>query len=312
MAFRIAVLDDYQHIALRLADWSPLLGRCEVVVFDRHLPEHEAATQLHDFDALCMMRERMAMPCSLIDRLPRLKLICTTGAKHRTLDEVAARERGITLMAAAGAEEGRTATSELAWGLILSLMRGIPREAQAMREGRWQTEPGRTLRGKTLGLVGLGKIGQQMVPVAKAFGMPVLAWSPNLTREGAEAAGVACASKEALFGHSDVISLHLVLGERSRGIVGRDDLARMKPGAVLVNTARTALMDNDALYEALLQRRIGGAALDVFDAEPLPADDRFRSLDNVVLTPHLGYATEEQMRAFHQGTVANLVAYLSQ
>jgi D-3-phosphoglycerate dehydrogenase len=195
--------------------------------------------------------------------------------------------------------------------LILALMRGIPREAQALRAGRWQTEPGRTLRGKTLGLVGLGKIGRQMVPVAQAFGMRVLAWSPNLTREVAEAVGVAGVAKEELFAASDVISLHLVLGERSRGVVGREDIARMKSDAVLVNTARSGLVDGDALYEALVQRRIGGAALDVFDEEPLPADDRLRTLDNVVLTPHLGYATEEQMRAFHAGTVANIVAYLS-
>lgn len=308
---RVAVLDDYQRIALRLADWSALGERAEVVVFHEPLDEAQAVSELQEFDVLCLMRERMAMPRGLLERLPRLKLICTTGAKHRTLDEEAARERGIELLAAAGSDAGRSATAELAWGLILSLMRGIPREAQGMRDGAWQTHVGRVLRGKTLGLLGLGKLGRQMVPVARAFGMDVLAWSPNLTPGAASEAGAAYASKEKLFACSDVVSLHLVLGERSRGIVSREDLARMKPDAFLVNTARAGLVDTDALYEALQQRRIAGAGIDVFDSEPLPADDRFRALDNVVLTPHLGYATEEQMRAFHQGTVDNLAAWLA-
>jgi phosphoglycerate dehydrogenase-like enzyme len=309
--FRIAVLDDYQHVALTLADWSPVRARSEVVVFDRHLSEDEAAEQLHDFDALCLMRERMAMPRRLIERLPRLKLICITGGKHRTLDEDAVRERGIELLAASGSETGASATSELAWGLILAWMRRIPQEAQAMRAGGWQTQCGSVLRGKTLGLVGLGKLGRQMVPVAHAFGMQVRAWSQNLTPEAAAAAGAQYTSKEDLFIISDIVSLHLVLGERSRGIVTRADLGRMRPHALLVNTARAGLVDQDALYEALAQGRIGGAALDVFDEEPLPPDDRFRTLDNVVLTPHLGYAAREQMRAYQQNTVRHLVDYLA-
>lgn len=309
--FRIAVLDDYQHVALTLANWSPVQAQAEVVVFDRHLGEEEAAERLRDFDALCMMRERMAMPRRLIERLPRLKLICITGGKHRTLDEDAARERGIALLTAAGSEAGASSTTELAWGLILSALRQIPQQAQGMREGGWQTHCGSVLRGKTLGLVGLGKLGQQMVPVARAFGMQVRAWSQNLTPEAASGAGAQYASKEDLFATSDIVSLHLVLGERSRGIVGRADLSRMQPHAWLVNTARAGLVDQEALYEALAQRRIAGAALDVFDVEPLPADDRFRRLDNVVLTPHLGYAAQEQMRAFHQNTVRHLVDFLA-
>ena len=308
--FRIAVLDDWQHIALAAADWSPVQKQAEVVVFDRHLDEDEAAVQLRDFDALCMMRERMAMPRRMLERLPRLKLICITGAKHRTLDEDAVRERGIAVLAAAGAETGASSTSELAWGLILAWMRRIPQEAQGMREGGWQTQCGSALRGKTLGLVGLGKLGKQMVPVAHAFGMQVRAWSSNLTPEAAASAGAQYTAKEDLFIISDIVSLHLVLGERSCGIVTRADLGRMRPQALLVNTARAGLVDQEALYEALVQRRIGGAALDVFDEEPLPAHDRLRTLDNVLLTPHLGYAVQEQMRAYQQNTVRNIVEYL--
>jgi len=309
-AFRIAVLDDWQHVALQLADWSQVQARAEVVVFDRHLGEEEAAAALRDFDALCLMRERMAMPRRLIEQLPRLKLICFTGARHRTLDEDAARERGIALRSAVGSDAGGSSTTELAWGLILSALRRIPQQAEGMRAGGWQTQCGSVLRGKTLGLVGLGKLGRQMVPVAQAFGMQVRAWSPNLTPEAAAEAGVQHASKEDLFAGSDIVSLHLVLGERSRGIVTRADLSRMQPHALLVNTARAGLVDQDALYLALVERRIGGAALDVFEAEPLPPDDRFRALDNVVLTPHLGYATVEQMRGYQENTVRHLLDYL--
>ena len=275
-----------------------------------HLAEDEAAEKLRDFDAICMMRERMAMPRSLLLRLPRLKLICTTGALHRTLDYDTARERGITVLAAAGSDDGNASTVELAWGLILSLMRRIPDEALAMREGLWQTRPGRVLRGKTLGVVGLGRLGQRMLPMAHALEMKVIAWSTNLTPETARAARVAYASKADLFSRADVVSLHLVLGDRTRGIVGAPEFALMKSDAVLVNTARAALVDQDALYDALLHRRIGGAAIDVFEQEPLPPDHRLRGLDNAILTPHLGYATEEQLRAFHAGTVDNLMAFL--
>jgi D-3-phosphoglycerate dehydrogenase len=309
--FRIAILDDWQQVALAAADWSPVQAQAQVVVFDRHLGEEEAAGCLRDFDALCLMRERMAMPRRLIERLPRLKLICITGAKHRTLDEDAARERGIPVLAGLGCEAGASSTTELAWGLILASLRQIPQQAQGMRDGQWQAHCGSVLRGKTLGLLGLGKLGRQMVPVAHAFGMQVRAWSQNLTPEAASAVGVQYVSREDLFSGSDIVSLHLVLGERSRGIVGRAELARMQPHALLVNTARAGLVDQDALFEALVQRRIGGAALDVFEVEPLAPDDRFRTLDNVVLTPHLGYAVQEQMRAYQQNTVRNLLAYLA-
>jgi phosphoglycerate dehydrogenase-like enzyme len=310
MTFRIAILDDWQQVALRLADWSAVRNAAELVVFHEHLEQDEAVHQLRDFDALCLMRERMAMPRELIERLPRLKLICITGAKHRTLDYEAAAERGIQVVSASGSAEASSSTVELAWGLILSLARHIPDEAQGMRLGGWQTRPGVSLRGKTLGLVGLGRLGRQMVPIAQAFGMKVLAWSTNLRPEDAVAAGAEYATKEDLFARSDVVSLHLVLADRTRGIVGKDDLQRMKPSAVLVNTARAGLIDEQALCEHLEQERIAGAALDVFEREPLDPQHRLRAVPNVILTPHLGYATEEQLRAFYQGTVDNLLAYL--
>ncbi|MBC5767093.1 D-2-hydroxyacid dehydrogenase family protein [Ramlibacter albus] len=310
MPYRIAVLDDWQRNALLLADWSAVQARADVVVFHDHMQDDEAAQRLRDFDALCLMRERMAMPRALIEALPRLKLLCTTGPRHRTLDYDAAAERGIPVLAAAGTEDGNSSTIELAWGLILSLARRLPDEVQTMRSGGWQTRPGRVLRGKTIGLVGLGRQGKQMVPVAQAFGMKVLAWSTNLTPEDAAAAGAEYATKEELFSRSDVVSLHLVLSQRSRGIIGRDDLQRMKPDAVLVNTARAALVDGDALYEHLSQSRIAGVAIDVFEQEPLAADHRLRALPNVILTPHLGYATQEQLAGFYRGTVANLLAHL--
>jgi len=310
MTSRIAILDDWQNVALQLADWSAVRELAELVVFNRHLSEAEAPDALRGFDALCLLRERMAMPRTLIERLPDVKLICTTGAKHRTLDHEAAAERGIRVVAAPGSAEGNSSTIELAFGLILSLMRGIPDEVQTMREGGWQTRPGRVLRGRTLGLVGLGRLGQRMVPIARALGMDVLAWSSNLTPEAAALAGATYASKEDLFARSDVVSLHLVLGDRTRGIVDRDSLRRMKPDAVLVNTARAGLIDQDALYEQLAEGRIAGAALDVFEHEPLDPHHRLRSLGNVMLTPHLGYATEEQLRAFYAGTVEKVLEYL--
>jgi phosphoglycerate dehydrogenase-like enzyme len=310
MTFRIAVLDDWQDHALRLADWSAVSAVAEVVVFKRHLEEEEAAHSLQDFDALCLLRERMPMPRVLLEKLPKLRLICTTGARHRTLDYHAAAERGIRTVTALGSSDGNSSAIELAWALILSLARRVPDEVQAMRTGGWQTRPGRILRGKTLGLVGLGRLGRQMVPIAHAFGMTVLAWSTNLTTEAAAAAGATYATKIDLFQVSDVVSLHLVLSERTRGIVGQDDLSRMKSDAFLVNTARAGLIEGQALYQHLLQERIAGAALDVFEREPLAQDHPLRSLHNVILTPHLGYATEEQLKAFYVGTVDNLLCYL--
>ena len=309
-SFRIAVLDDYQRLALRVADWSALQRRADVVTFDRHLT-NDAVQELRDFDAVCHLRERMAFPRSLIEQLPRLKFITITGQRHRTLDEQACAERGIVVSFTPGSEQGRSATSELAWGLILALARHIPAEVHRMKHHGWQTTCGQVLRGKTLGLVGLGKLGAQMVPVARAFGMDVLAWSPNLTAERAQSAGATWVSKRELFSRSDFVSLHLVLGESTRGVIGRADLACLQPHAYVVNTARAGLVDEDALYDLLANKRIAGAALDTFEVEPLPDDFRFRRLDNVILTPHLGYTVEETLRAFYKGTVEALEAFLS-
>jgi len=308
---RIAILDDYAGVALQLADWSALRGRAEVVVFRRNLavPE-EAAEALADFDVVCCMRERMAFPAELIARLPRLKLITITGLSHRTLDLEAATARGIPVCGTVLQGRGRNATVELAWGLILSLARHLPAEIAGMRQGGWQTRLGSSLADKTLGLLGLGRLGRRMVPIARAFEMKVIAWSSNLTAEAAEAVGAIRVEKEALFRQSDVLSIHLVLGERSRGLVGAPELALMKPSAWLVNVARGPIVDRAALLEAVTTRRIAGAAVDVYDVEPLPEGDPMRRLDNLLPTPHLGYAVAETMGEFYQGTVANIRAWL--
>ncbi len=308
---RIAVLDDYAGVALEVADWSVLQDRAEVVVFRQALsaPE-EAAAALVEFDVVCCMRERMAIPAALLRRLPRLKLITITGLTHRTLDVAAATAQGILVCHTVLKGAGRNATVELAWGLILSLARHLPAEAMAMRRGGWQTRVGSGLADRTLGLLGLGRLGRRMVPVARAFEMKVIAWSTNLTAEAAAAAGVERVEREELFRRSDVLSLHLVLGERTRGIVGAADFALMKPTAWLVNTARGPLIEKGALLDALRQRHIAGAALDVYDVEPLPEEYPLRGLDTVILTPHLGYAVRETLGEFYAGTVENIHAWL--
>jgi D-3-phosphoglycerate dehydrogenase len=303
-------LDDYQNLSQKLADWTPVTSRAEVVVFDKHLSEAEAVQKLQDFDALCMLRERMPLPASLLDRLPRLKFIAVTGPYHRTLDMSAADRLGITVSCTPRTAAGQFSTAELAWGLLLAAARRIPAEDANMRKGGWQTTVGVSLATRTLGLVGLGRLGSHMVPIARAFGMNVLAWSPNLTAERASEIGATRVDKDELFARSDFISLHLVLGERSRGVVGRQELRLMKPDAYLINTARGPLVDRAALLDALSNRRIGGAALDVYDEEPLPADDPIRKLDNVVLLPHVGYTVKELLGFFYERTVENLVAFM--
>lgn len=307
---RIAVLDDYQGLALQLADWSGVQRRAAVTVFDRHLPDAEAADALAGFDAICHLRERMAMPRALIESLPRLRFLVVTGHEHRTLDVAAAGERGVVVSRVLNAPESRHATPELAWGLILALARQIPQASTAMREGGWQRHCGRLLHGKTLGLIGLGRMGRAMVPVARAFGMEVLAWSTNLQPETAAAAGASHATRDELLARSDFVSLHLVLGERTRHTLGARELARMKPTALLVNTARAGLVDESALLDVLQRGAIAGAALDVFEHEPLPENHPLRRLENVLLTPHLGYTVEETLRHFYRGTVRCLNAWL--
>ncbi len=310
---RLAILDDYASVSLEMADWSRLDGRCHIDVLDRALgvPD-EAAEVLAPYDVLCHLRERTAMPRALIERLPQLKLVTITGTAHRTLDLVAAHARGIVVCHSAsrpGSGQGE-GTPELTLGLMLALARSISHEHAGMRAGAWQSTVGTTLFGRRLGLIGLGRVGRRVAELARAFGMGVVAWSPNMTTEQAASAGARLVCKQELFATSDYVSLHLVLGERSRGIVGEAELAAMKPTAFVVNTARGPLIDEAALMSALGERRIAGAGLDVFWNEPLARDHPIRALTNVVLTPHLGYVVEESLRAFYEDTVENVVAWL--
>jgi phosphoglycerate dehydrogenase-like enzyme len=306
---RVAVLDDYQRVALKLADWSQLGADAKVDVFHNNLATvDEAAQALKPYDVICLMRERMPMPRALIDKLPNLKLIIVTGARTHTIDFDATAERGITVCHTHPGES-QHATAELAWGLILSCMRHIPEEHQRVRIGGWQETIGTTLHGKTLGVVGLGKLGSRMAAIAKAFGMDVIAWSQNLTAERAEAAGARLVSKEELFRHADVVTIHLVLSDRTRRLVGAPDLALMKPTAVLINTSRGPIVDEAALIDALRSGQIRGAGLDVYDREPLPTDHPLRQIPNAVLTPHLGYVTEGAYREFYPDMVENILAW---
>lgn len=307
---KVAVLDDYQRISHKYADWSEVQQLYDVTVFDRSLSvPDEAAEVLAPFDAICLVRERMPVPRALIERLPNLKLICITGRYNRTLDAFAARDHGITVLHTRWRGRSHLGTSELAWALIHALARHIPYETMKMRQGGWQNSVGITLSGRTLGLLGLGRQGKLMVPVAKAFDMNVIAWSQNLTKEDAEAVGVTRVEKDELFQQSDILSVHVVLGERTRGLIGARELGLMKPTAYMVNTSRGPIIQEAALVEALKNNTIRGAGLDVFDQEPLPDDSPLRSLTNALLTPHLGYTVEEFFTVAYEDTVENLIAY---
>lgn len=307
---RIAVLDDYMGVAHRLADWSVLEGRADVTFLTHAIAPDRLIEDLSPYDAICLLRERTDFPAEVLKGLPNLKAIAATGRANRTLDSDAAAELGIPIMTTGGSGNGVYATVELAWGLILGLMRHIPAETAAMRQGAWQTRLGNALYGRTLGLVGLGRLGSRMALVAQAFGMKVIAWSPNLTPERAAVGGAGFADKETLFSTADIVSLHLVLGPTTRGIVGAEDLARMQPHALLINTSRGPLVDKTALLDALAQGRIRGAGIDVYDIEPLPADDPIRALPNALTTPHLGYSVQETFESFYRETVENLDAWL--
>jgi phosphoglycerate dehydrogenase-like enzyme len=307
---RLAILDDWQGVALRLADWSRLPPGLAPVVFRDHLVGEDALVErLAPFDALVIMRERTPFPASLIARLPRLKLLVTTGEKNRSVDVAACTARGITLC---GTPSVASPTPELAWGLIISLARRIPEEAANLRAGRWQESVGRGLDGRTLGLLGLGRLGARMARIGAAFGMRVTAWSQNLTAERAAEAGATRVDKAMLFAEADVISIHLQLSERTRGLVGAAELGAMKPDALLVNTSRGPIVDGEALLVALREGRIGGAALDVFDVEPLPAGDAWRSAPRLLATPHLGYVTEENYRGMYGAAVEAVLGYLAE
>jgi phosphoglycerate dehydrogenase-like enzyme len=306
---RCAILDDYFDVALSIADWSKIGDRVDVTAFNQAFPsEAAAASALKDFEIICAMRERTAFPKTLFAALPKLKLLITSGMRNAAIDMSAAKERNVVVC---GTQYGQDPTAPLAMGLILELTRGIGRENARMHAGEpWQTFAGVEIEGKTLGVIGLGKLGSKMAGLGKAFGMKVIAWSPNLTPERCKDAGVGYASKEELFANADIISIHVVLSERSRGLVGASDLARMKPTAYLVNTSRGPIVDEQALLETLQQKKIAGAGIDVFSVEPLPVDHPFRKLDNMVLTPHLGYATLDGLRAHYGQMVGTIDAWL--
>ena len=305
---KIAVLDDYQGVALSFADWSPVQARAEVTVLREHIGATEALIErLLPFDAVCIMRERTRLSRAILERLPNLKFIGSTAPRNAAIDLDAAKARGITVCSTGYTSNG---AMELTWALILAAARNLPAEFASVQRGGWQTSIGRDLQGSTIGIMGLGRIGQRIAAVARAFGMEVVAWSQNLTREAAESAGAELVDKEGLLRRADFLSLHLILSGRTTGIVGAAELALMKPTAWLVNTARGPLVDEAALLAALERRAIAGAALDVFDTEPLPLAHPLRSMPNVLLTPHVGYVTSNTYAIFFRDTVENLLAWL--
>jgi phosphoglycerate dehydrogenase-like enzyme len=305
---RLAILDDYQGVARALGPWERLPDGLRIEVFRDTVSDPDAlAERLRPFDALVIMRERTPFPRALIERLPNLRLLVTTGMRNRSVDVAACAEAGVTVC---GTPAFGNPTVDLTWGLILSFARRIPEQERALREGRWQVALGTGLEGKTLGVLGLGNLGARVARVGAALGMRLVAWSPNLTDERAAEVGATKVDKAALMAEADVLTLHVVLSDRSRGIVGADDIARMKPGAVIVNTSRGPLIDQPALIAALKEGRIAGAGLDVYDQEPLPPDHPILSVPNTVLTPHLGYVTEENYRVYFQGAVEAVEGYL--
>jgi phosphoglycerate dehydrogenase-like enzyme len=306
---KIAVLDDYQDVALQMADWSILDGRVEVTVFRDHLFEPDAvAARLAPFEVVCAMRERTPFPRALLERLPKLKLIVSTGARNASIDMAAARDLGITVCGTGYRSHG---AAELTWALIMAAAKYIPEEWASVRSGGWQTRVGRDLKGATLGIAGLGTLGAAMAKYGHAFDMNVIAWSTNLTQEKAAEHGARLVSKEQLFREADILTLHLVLSDRTRGIVGAAELALMKATALLVNTSRGPLIDETALVDVLKRKAIGGAALDVFDTEPLPPGHPLRTLPNALVTPHIGFVTEETYKVFYQDSLEAVLAWLN-
>ncbi|OGA14724.1 MAG: hydroxyacid dehydrogenase [Betaproteobacteria bacterium RIFCSPLOWO2_02_FULL_65_20] len=305
-----AILDDYQGIATTIADWRGLSGKVDVQVFRDHIFDRAAlAEALQRFEIVVAMRERTAFDAPLFERLPNLKLLVTTGLRNASIDLVAAEKRGVTVC---GTQSAVGSTSELAWGLIFSLMRDIPAEVARFRAGgRWQAGVGRGVHGKTLGVVGVGNLGARAAKAGVAFGMDVSGWSRSLTEERCRELGIRrAASLDELLAGSDVITLHLTLNAQSRGLIGEREFGLMRPGAILVNTSRGPIVDERALIDALRGRRIAGAGIDVYDVEPLPDDHPFRSLDNLVATPHLGYVTEESYRVYYGQAVEDIAAWM--
>lgn len=307
--YRCAILDDYQNIALSLGDWSTLSGDVETKVFNSHLGDAGTViAALQGFDIVCMMRERTPFPRAVIEALPDLKLLITTGGYNKSIDAEAAKARNVTVC---GTGSFGSPTAALTFGLILELARHIGFENARMKAGEpWQVTMGMDLQGKTLGIVGLGKLGTRVAAIGHALGMRVIAWSQNLTPEKCGEAGVEYATKEELFRQADFVTIHLQLSDRSRGLIGAADLGRMKPTAYIINTSRGPIIEEAALIAALGGKKIAGAGLDVFDTEPLPLDHPFRKLDNVVMTPHLGYVTIENYRCYFADIVEDIRAFI--
>lgn len=309
MPLRCAVLDDYQNVALKLADWSRVAGDAEVKVFNESLGDTgQVAKALAGYAIVCLMRERTLFPRALFEKLPDLKLLVTTGMRNAAIDMAAAKDRGVLVC---GTESAGHPTAELAVGLMIDLARKISFEDARMKAGeKWQATIGTDLNGKTLGILGLGKLGSRVAKVANAFGMKILAWSQNLTPDRCKEAGATYATKDDLLKQSDFITIHLVLSARSRGLIGENEIKLMKPSAFLINTSRGPIIDEAALVAALKAKTIAGAGLDVYDTEPLPTEHPLRKLPNVVLTPHLGYVTEGNYRTFYSQTVEAIRAFI--
>ncbi len=305
---RVAVLDDYQGVALEMADWSTLPRGTQVQVFRDHLVGTDAvAERLKDFEIVVIMRERTPFGRAPLERLSKLQLLVTTGMNNASIDLDAATDLSILVCGTGGSGYS---TAELAWGLILALLRHIPREDAAIRQGHWQTTIGVTLHDKVLGVMGLGRLGSRVATIGIAFGMSVITWSQNLTAERAAQFGATLVTKDELFARSDILSIHLRLSDRTRGLVGTHEFNLMKSTAYLINTARGPIVDEAALIQALQNSIIAGAGLDVFDQEPLSSDHSFKHLDNIVMTPHLGYVTKEGYQIFYGESVENITAYL--
>jgi phosphoglycerate dehydrogenase-like enzyme len=306
---QIAVLDDYQSAARQFADWSGIEKQAKLTVFTDHLSDPaELVKRLLPFAVICIMRERTPLNRDMLAQLPNLKLIVSTGKRNAALDVKACEEMGIEVAMTDYVESG---APELTWALLMALARKVVPENQNVRVGGWQTTIGTDLKGKTIGIVGLGRIGSKIAAYAKVFEMKVIAWSENLTEERAHRAGAEMVSKERLFKTADFVSVHLVLSDRSRGIIGQKELELMKPSAFLINTSRGPLIDQAALIDALSNHRIAGAALDVYDTEPLPADHLLRTMDNVLATPHIGYVTEDTYKVFYGDTVKAIEEWLA-
>jgi phosphoglycerate dehydrogenase-like enzyme len=306
---RLAILDDFQNVVLSMTDWSVIEDRVDITVFNDHLEDvDEVARRLDPFDIVVVIRERTKFPRALFDQLPNLKLLVTGGMRNRGIDLAAAKDHGVTVCGTGGSGNS---TAELTWGLIISVMRNIPEQVQAIRDGGWQVGLGVGLMGKTLGIIGLGRQGGAVAKIGKGFDMDVVAWSRKLTKERCAEHGVRLGeSMEALLAQSDIVSVHVPLTDSSRGLIGADALAQMKPSAYLINTSRGPIVEEAALIEAVKGGKIAGAGLDVFDIEPLPAGHPYRTLEGIVPTPHLGYTARENYQVYFKEGIEDIDAYL--